>query len=40
MDALKALQMAVKKLPPEMCLDVDKNGQIDSNDAYQIFRAY
>jgi len=40
MDALKALQMAVKKLPPEMCLDVDKNGQIDSNDAYKIFRAY
>ena len=33
LDALKALQMSVSLLSPDMAYDLDKNGQITSNDA-------
>jgi len=33
LDALKALQMSVGLLPPDMTYDLDKSGQITSNDA-------
>jgi len=33
LDALKALQMSVGLLPPDMAYDLDKSGQITSNDA-------
>jgi hypothetical protein len=33
LDALKALQMSVGLLAPDMAYDLDKNGQITSNDA-------
>ena len=38
LDALKALQMSVGLLGPDMAYDLDKNGQITSNDARLILR--
>jgi hypothetical protein len=37
-DALKALRMSVKLLPEDLRLDVDKNGQVTSNDARIILK--
>lgn len=38
LDALKALQMSVGLVPPDITHDLDKNGQITSNDARLILR--
>lgn len=38
LDALKALQMSVGLVAPDMTYDLDKNGQITSNDARLILR--
>lgn len=38
LDALKALQMSVNLLTPDMAYDLDKNAQITSNDARLILR--